>query len=96
VLNGWEPRPILDRSPGRYSVAAFFVLAMVLGAGTVYLVVQGILPAGIALAAALSASIAGISRCSSTPGTITRRFRIFRTLDGSLRRGSRWPSGYAS
>ena len=41
-------------------MAAFFVLAMVLGAGTVYLVVQGILPAGITLAAALSASIAGI------------------------------------
>jgi membrane protease YdiL (CAAX protease family) len=60
----------LDRSlPGptdqtafivRYSVAAFFILAMVLGAGTLYLVVQGILPAGVALAAALSASIAGI------------------------------------
>lgn len=44
----------------RYSVAMFFILAMVLGAGTMYLVVQGVLPAGVALAAALSASIAGI------------------------------------
>ena len=50
----------LDRSLVRYSVAAFFILAMVLGAGTVYLIVQGVLPAGIILAAALSASIAGI------------------------------------
>ena len=33
---------------------------MVLGGGTVYLVVQGILPSGAALASALSASIAGI------------------------------------
>lgn len=45
---------------GRSSVIAFFVLAMVLGAGTVYLVAQGILPAGVALASVLSASIAGI------------------------------------
>ena len=44
----------------RNSVAAFYILAMVLGAGTVYLVVQGTLPAGVALASALSASIAGI------------------------------------
>lgn len=41
-------------------MASFFILAMVLGAGTVYLVVQGKLPAGVTLAAALSASIAGI------------------------------------
>lgn len=44
----------------RYSVAAFYALAMALGAGIVYLVVEGILPAGVALAAALSASVAGI------------------------------------
>jgi membrane protease YdiL (CAAX protease family) len=35
-------------------------LAVALGAGTVYLVVRGILPASLALASALSASIAGI------------------------------------
>jgi len=50
----------LDRSLVRYSVAAFFILAMVLGGGTVYLVVQGVLPTGAALASALSASVAGI------------------------------------
>lgn len=44
----------------RYSVGVFFILAMALGTGTVYLVVQGILPARAALASALSASIAGI------------------------------------
>lgn len=41
-------------------MVAFFILAMVLGGGIVWLVVQGILPAGVALAAALSTSIAGI------------------------------------
>jgi hypothetical protein len=44
----------------RYPVASFYILALALGAATVYLVVQGILPSGLALAAALSASIAGI------------------------------------
>ena len=44
----------------RYSVAAFFVLAMVLGTGAIHLVVQGIIPPGLALASALSASIAGV------------------------------------
>ncbi len=48
------------RFMARYSVAAFFILAMALGAGTVHLVVRGVLPAGLALASALSASIAGI------------------------------------
>jgi membrane protease YdiL (CAAX protease family) len=44
----------------RHSVAAFFILAMALGAGAVFLVANGLLPAGLALASALSASIAGI------------------------------------
>jgi membrane protease YdiL (CAAX protease family) len=44
----------------RYPVAAFFVLAFALGAGTVYLVAQGVLPSGLALASVLSASVAGI------------------------------------
>lgn len=41
-------------------MAMFFILAMVLGASTVYLVAQGILPARVALASVLSASIAGV------------------------------------
>jgi membrane protease YdiL (CAAX protease family) len=44
----------------RYSVVMFFVLAMVLGASTIYLVVQGALPSGLALGSVLSASIAGV------------------------------------
>ena len=58
----------LDRSLVRYSVATFFILAMILGAGTVYLVVQGILPSGVALASALSASIAGIMAVHTSSG----------------------------
>lgn len=45
---------------GKYSVAGYFILAMVLGAGTIYLVVQGTIPSGLALASVLSASMAGI------------------------------------
>lgn len=44
----------------KYPIVSFYILALALGAGTVYLVVRGVLPAGLALAAALSASIAGI------------------------------------
>jgi membrane protease YdiL (CAAX protease family) len=44
----------------RYSIAAFIILAFVLGGGTVFLVVKGILPSGAALVSALSASVAGI------------------------------------
>ena len=44
----------------RNPIVTFSILALTLGAGTVYLVVQGILPAGAALASSLSASIAGI------------------------------------
>jgi membrane protease YdiL (CAAX protease family) len=50
----------VDRRRVWYSVAAFFVLATALGAGIVTLVVRGILPPELALAAAPSASAAGI------------------------------------
>jgi membrane protease YdiL (CAAX protease family) len=50
-------RPSLVR---RYPVASFTIMAMVLGGGTVYLLVQGVLPPGLSLIPALSASIAGI------------------------------------
>jgi membrane protease YdiL (CAAX protease family) len=43
----------------RYPVASFYILALSLGAGTVFLVVEGVLPSSLALAAALSPSIAG-------------------------------------
>jgi membrane protease YdiL (CAAX protease family) len=44
----------------RYPVASFFILAFLLGTGLTFLVVQGVIPAELALASALSASIAGI------------------------------------
>ncbi len=44
----------------RYSVAVYYILAMVLGGGIVYLVVHGILPSVLTLGAALSAAIAGL------------------------------------
>jgi membrane protease YdiL (CAAX protease family) len=50
-------RPNLIR---RYPLVWFYSLAWVLGAGIVYLVMQEVLPSGLALASALSASIAGI------------------------------------
>jgi membrane protease YdiL (CAAX protease family) len=64
----------------RYSVAVFFVLAFVLGGGTVYLVVQGILPSGVALAAALSASIAGIIMTAAEDGRAGLRLMLSRLL----------------
>lgn len=54
---------MVPKPPGliaRYPVAAFFLLAMLLGGGTVWLVAQGVLPAGVTLGAALSASVAGV------------------------------------
>jgi len=44
----------------RYSIALFFVLALLLGAGIIYLVAEGIIPSELFLLAALSSSIAGI------------------------------------
>ena len=44
----------------KYPIASFSILALSLGAGTAYLVVLGVLGSGLALASALSASVAGI------------------------------------
>jgi membrane protease YdiL (CAAX protease family) len=66
--------------PGRYSVAAFFILAMILGAGTVYLVVQGILPSGVALASVLSASIAGVVMTAVEDGRAGLKLMLKRLL----------------
>ena len=64
----------------RYSVIAFFIMAMALGAGTVYLVVRGVLPAGLALAAALSASIAGIIMTAVEDGRAGLKLMLSRLL----------------
>lgn len=71
------------RSIARYSVALFILLAVVLGGGTIFLVVQGKLPAGLALASVLSASTAGIILTAMEDGweglkTTWRRLLIWR------------------
>ena len=69
-----------DRRRVRYSVPAFFILAMVLGAIAVYLVVEGIIPAGAALASALSASIAGIFMTAVEDGRAGLKLMLRRLL----------------
>jgi membrane protease YdiL (CAAX protease family) len=44
----------------KYPVVSFFILALTLGAGTIILVFQGVIPDSLALFSVLSASIAGI------------------------------------
>ena len=44
----------------RYSVASFYILALGIGTGILYLVVNGTLPPRLALASVLSASISGV------------------------------------
>jgi membrane protease YdiL (CAAX protease family) len=64
----------------RYPVAAFYICALALGAGTVYLVVQGVIPADLALAAALSASIAGIVITAVVDGKAGLKLMLCRLL----------------
>lgn len=52
----------------RYPVVWFYSLAWVLGAGIVYLVEQEVLPSSLALASALSASIAGFIMTAAEDG----------------------------
>lgn len=64
----------------RHSVAAFFILAMLLGGGTVFLVVKGILPPGVTLISALSASIAGITMTAVEDGRAGLKLMLHRLL----------------
>lgn len=71
----------------RYSVAVFFILAMVLGGGMVYLVVMSGLPGSLALSSALSASIAGVIMTAVEDGKtglklMLRRLLIWRVAIG--------------
>jgi len=71
---------VIKRSLVRYSIAAFFILAMLLGGSTIYLVVQGVLPAEMALASALSATIAGIIMTAVEDGRAGLRLMWSRLL----------------
>jgi membrane protease YdiL (CAAX protease family) len=64
----------------RYPIVSFYILALALGAGTVYLVVRGVLPAGLALASALSASIAGIIMTAVENGITGLKLMLSRLL----------------
>jgi len=44
----------------KYDIASYYILALILGAGTIYLVVLRVLPAGFTMIAATSASLSGI------------------------------------
>lgn len=60
-------------------LTSFFIIAMLLGAGLVVLVAEGILPSGLALASALSASISGILMTAAEEGRTGLR-RLFSRL----------------
>jgi hypothetical protein len=44
----------------KYAIASYYILALLLGAGITYLVVQRVIPGGLILLAATAASISGI------------------------------------
>ena len=44
----------------KYAIASYYILALILGAGIIYLVVQRTLPAGLTMLAATAATISGI------------------------------------
>ena len=52
----------------KYAIVSYYVLALLLGTGITYLVVQRILPSGLILLAAASASLAGIIITGITDG----------------------------
>lgn len=64
----------------RYSMPVFFILATILGAVAVYLVMEGIIPAGAALVSALSASIAGIIMTAVEDGRAGLKLMLSRLL----------------
>ena len=64
----------------RFPLAAFYILTMVLGAGTIYLVIQGVIPSGLALLSALSASLAGLIMTAIMDGKTGLKLLLSRLL----------------
>lgn len=67
----------------KYPIGSFFILAVLLGSGLVFLVYQGIIPAQFALSSALSATFAGIIITAIVDGkaglkSLFRRILIWR------------------
>jgi membrane protease YdiL (CAAX protease family) len=63
-----------------YQIAIFYLLAFFLGAGTIVLVVVGVIPPNLVLISVLSASIAGISLTAIADGKAGLRLLIDRLL----------------
>ncbi len=64
----------------RYPIISFFILALALGAVTIYMIVQDVVPAGLGLAAALSASLAGIIMTAVEDGRNGLKLMLSRLL----------------
>ena len=71
----------------RYSVAVFYIIAVLLGTGMVYLVVQAVIPSGLALVSVFSASIAGIIVTALEDGVSGLKLMLKRLLIWRVRIG---------
>lgn len=64
----------------RYPIVSFYILAFALGAGTIYLVVQEVIPASLALGSVLSASVAGVIMTAVEDGRSGLKLMLSRLL----------------
>jgi len=64
----------------RYPIAAFLILALALGTGTIFLVIQGLLPSNLVLVSVFSASIAGIIMTGVEDGKAGLKLMLSRLL----------------
>ena len=64
----------------RYPIGSFFILTLVLGSGTIYLVIRGLIPHGLALSSVLSASMAGVIMTAILDGKAGLKLMLSRVL----------------